>query len=500
MKGLLAPAIVIMVLAAGCLSNVPSEIQTASVGAAELAGQLVGRTGVFHDSALAAGVPVGLGGEYMTGVSATEPSIGVTPDGVVFMTGMIPRPGSGSMPTIMRSMDKGQTWEAVGPVTHVNTNDPIVFVDPDTGRVYTSDILPLSCTFLSWSDDLGETWTTNPYACGNSNVNDHQTIVTAKPRMLPTVGYPKVVYICTNDVAYFACATSLNGGLTFGPQSPVDVGISTAGYEIPLCGATTSHLKAGPDGKVYLPKSDCSIQSSPPVVYVTQDDGLTWTKKIIADVPMGGHELGFAIDEENNLYATWPGPEGRQWFAASQDGGDTWSAPLDVTAPGVTATMFTTAAARGVGKVAFAYVGSTVEGGYENKSTGNAGLAGDVLGQPALPEWDNATWNGYLGIITDVFGTPVVQSVTVNDPSDPLARRLCGGTRCHGMNDFIEMVVDAEGRPWVAFVDVCNAECAADATMDFDRAAGFAGTLISGPSLLTSVKELSALPPPPVSS
>jgi hypothetical protein len=483
---------------------VPDDVDAASIDGALPVGQLVGRDGVFHADIIPADVARALGGQYDLGVESTEPTIGVTPDGVVFMTGFGASPVPGrSIPTVMRSMDKGQTWEDAGPGTHLNTNDPLVFVDPDTGRVYMSDILPLSCTFLSWSDDLGESWTTNPYACGNSHVNDHQTIVTAFPRTLPTVGYPKVVYICTNDVAYFACATSLNGGLTFGPQIPVDVGLDPArtdmasGEEIPLCGATTAHLRAGPDGKVYLPKSDCSIQSSPPVVYVTEDDGLTWTKKRIADVDMAGHEIGFAVDEENNLYATWPGLDGRQWFAASNDAGETWSAPLDITAPGVTATMFTAAAAGGVGKVAFAYVGSTIEGGYENKSTGNAGLAGDILGQPELPEWDNATWNGYLGVITDVFGTPVVQSVTVNDPADPLARRLCGGTRCHGMNDFIDMVVDAEGRPWVAFVDVCNADCAADPSMDADWAQGFAGTLVSGPSLVTGVKELMPLAPPP---
>lgn len=458
-----------------------------------------------------------LGGQFHIGLGATEPTIGVGPDGDVYMTAMKPRPGFGRMPTIVRSLDGGQTWEDVGPMTHLNTNDPLVLVDPDTGRIYTSDILPLSCTFLSWSDDQGATWTTNPYACGNSQVNDHQTIAVAKPRLVTTVGYPNVVYICTNDVAYFACATSLNGGLTFGPQIPVDVGIETARVDpafntIPVCGATTGHLKAGPDGKVYLPKSSCSVQPSPPVVYVTDNDGLTWTKKTISSMIMEGHEIGFAVDEENNLYAFWPGADGRQYFAASNDGGDTWSEPLDVTAPGVTATMFTAAIAMGAGKVAFAYVGSTIEGGYDEKGTGNAGLAGDILGQPDLPEWDEATWNGYLGVITDVFaaakrgadatavasgGERIVTTTTVNPEADPLARGLCGRTRCHGMNDFIDMAVGPDGRPWVAFVDVCTKECVDDPEVFSDGAVGVAGTLLRGPSLLTGQETLIDLAPPP---
>ncbi|HUR70222.1 MAG TPA: sialidase family protein [Candidatus Thermoplasmatota archaeon] len=491
-----AIALVATLLAAGCLTNAPSATQDAAIPD-ELMG-VVGRAGVFHDG-VAAGVPAALGGEYLTGAAATEPTIGVTPEGVVFMTAMMKNPTGRNQPTLMRSMDKGQTWEAAGPITHVNTNDPMVYVDPDTGRVFMSDILPLSCTFLSWSDDAGESWTTNPYACGNSQVNDHQTIVAAWPRTLPVSPlYPKIVYICTNDVAYLACATSLNGGLTFGPQIPVDHGLDE-GQQIPVCGAIFGHIRAGPDGKVYLPKSDCSIQSSAPSYYVTDNDGLTWTKHIIApDARVAGHEVGFAIDEENNLYATWPGEDGRQYFSASAADSGEWSAPLDITAPGVTATDFTAIAARGVGKVAFAYIGSTVEEGYEGKGTGNAGLTGDILGQPALPEWDDATWNAYIGIMTDALsGKPIVQSVTTNDPEDPVAKGLCGRTRCHGMNDFIDMVVDADGRPWVAFVDVCHDECVAAEKPMSDGAIGFAGTTISGPALLTDAKELAALAPPP---
>lgn len=485
---------------AGCLQAEPAT--TAAVVGAGAAGAVLTTTqGVFHDAngailPLSADVARAVGAQFSLGVGATEPTIGAAPDGTLYMTGFGSL-GPRRIPTILRSLDQGQTWEDVGPGTHVNTNDPYVYVDPDTGRVFMSDILPLSCTFLSWSDDRGDSWTTNPYACGNSHVNDHQTIVTAWPRALPVSPlYPKIVYICTNDVAYFACATSLNGGLTFGPQIPVDVGVDPD-YALPLCGAIHAHIRAGPDGTVYLPKSDCSVQESVPVVYLTQDDGLTWTKKTISEQTMDGHEVGFAIDEENNLYATWPTPEGRLSFAFSTDGGDTWSEPRDITAPGVTATMFTTIAARGVGKVAFAYVGSTIEGGYEGKDTGNAGLTGDILGQPELPEWDNATWNGYLGVMTGAHtDTPILQSVTVNDPADPLARGLCGRTRCHGMNDFIDMVIDAQGRPWVAFVDVCNADCVADPEMDSDKAIGFAGTLLRGPALLTDAKELVPIAPP----
>src|SRR5947209_7338009 len=68
-----------------------------------------------------AGMPVAVGGEYLTGLFATEPTIGVAKDGTVFMTGERPSPTFQAQPyvphlylqrspTVVRSSDKGQTW------------------------------------------------------------------------------------------------------------------------------------------------------------------------------------------------------------------------------------------------------------------------------------------------------------------------------------------------------------------------------------------------------
>ena len=65
------------------------------------------------------------------------------------------------------------------------------------------------------------------------------------------------------------------------------------------------------------------------------------------------------------------------------------------------------------------------------------------------------------------------------------------------MNDFIDVVIDAEGRPWAAFVDVCTQECVTDDKVWSDRAVGFVGTLVTGPSLLTGQAELPPILPPP---
>jgi len=121
-----------------------------------------------------------------------------------------------------------------------------------------------------------------------------------------------------------------------------------------------------------------------------------------------------------------------------------------------------------------------------------------ALGEPDPPEWANATWNAYLGVVVNATGeSPVIQTVSANDLTDPLARGLCGHTRCHGMNDFIDVVIDKDGRPWAAFVDDCVDKCAAMGGTAADRTkgpgAGLVATLVSGPGLLASSTTLPAL-------
>ena len=493
MRAALSLLLALAALAAGCTApatqldpgTVPNEAPAA----------LVGQTGVLHapDATLVAPaatqeVLVALGGAYKHGLPAIEPTVGVDADGTLFVTALDDATGA---PVLMRSEDQGQSWTRVGSPFHVVTFDPYVYVDPATGRVFQDDIQPIGCGWLSFSDDKGESWTTNPLGCGNPQVNDHQTLVAAKPRRLATVGYPNLVYRCVNNVAYPACAVSVNGGQTFLPQVPVvsELGVDpeymaplVGPIATPVCSSLTGHLEAAPDGTVYLPSSDCTIAQSPPVVSVTQDDGLTWTTHVISeDRPADTHEVGIAVDEAGNVFANWVS-DGRMLLARSTDQGKTWSAPIDVTAPGVTATAFNAIAAGAPGRVALAYIGTTLEGGYADRS-----LSED--------EWEGATWNAYLAVIPDALAeSPAIQSVTANDPADPVARGLCGRTRCSGMTDFIEIVVDAQGRPWASFVDVCTAACAAPDGTEKEGYDGFVATLRAGPALRGALAALPQLP------
>lgn len=505
MRGLLVVAVAALAVLAGCVSN--GAVNTASTTAEPVAANLtVTQQGVLHTAfgvpllAGASNMTAALGGEYLINASSTEPTVGVDKAGNVYITGSSKQ---GSGPTVWMSKDKGQTWKEIRPTlpngqgVHTSSFDPYVYVDPDTGRVFMDDIWPLGCGMVSFTDDQGASWTTNPISCGNPQVNDHQTLVAAKPRVLTTVLYPKVVYRCVNNVADSACAMSYNGGLTFTPQVPVFTGVEPGGEggQPNVCGGLTGHLKAGPDGTVYLARGTCGYAE----VAVTDNDGATWTTHVInKDHPPSDHEVSLSVDEANNVYAVWPS-DGLVWYAYSKDHAKTWSPAQLVTAPGVTATMFNAVGAGAPGKIAIAYLGTTVEGGYKGKPMGSGGLTGDLVGEPDPPQWANATWNAYIAVIPDALNENVtIQTVTANDPANPLARGLCGGTRCHGMNDFIELVVDHEGRPWASFVDVCNAKCATDNATHWDRAIGFVATLQSGPALRGANATLPVIAPPPV--
>ncbi|HUR70221.1 MAG TPA: sialidase family protein [Candidatus Thermoplasmatota archaeon] len=498
MKVLFTAAIALLVLAAGCITT-PSETPAA---AADVPMDLASTAAIVHGAAGAAvawpaGLVAAAGGAYHTGLPAAEPTIGTTSDGSIFMTAntinptcatvscpALPYANFNAGPTLVRSQDKGQTWVDVFPKLptgdsyKLRTWDPMVVVDRATDRVFMDDIYPIGCGFMSWSDDAGESWMHNPASCGNPNVNDHQTVGTAKPRMLPTTIYPNLVYRCVNNGALSACAVSLTGGQTFLPQIPV---APQSG-----CGGITGHLESDSEGRMFLPMS-CPGNAA--ALAMTEDDGQSWSILTISEEnPSHGLHVDIAIDEADNVYALWES-EGLPWFAASTDHGATWTKPLMVGAPGVTLIKFNAIDAGAPGKVAFAYVGTTIPDAQE--------LPGSQCGAlPALPcsdpeEWASATWNAYVGVMTDALSAaPVIQTVTANDPADPLARGACAD-RCHGMTDFIDIRIDAEGRPWASFVDVCVAECVTDAETLFDGNLGLVATTAAGPALRG---EIAALP------
>ena len=409
---------------------------------------------------------------YNIGHHAGEPTIGFTRDGSLFYTA-----GAGCVTSctgdkamletvtpggraVMMTPDNGKTWKNVSPglsdqgvSPHVTSLDPMLFVDhnSDSDRVFDID-LNAACSELSYSDDRGQTWITNPLACGEP-VNDHQTLFSGKPTKTLSPLYGKILYYCYNKLAYTKCSKSLDGGLTF---------IDTTGLTNPECSGLNGHGVTDSKGTIFLPYTGCSAA---PTIAISKDEGDTWEIVKVPGEKVNGGDPSVAVDRKDNVYFMWHDTDRHVKLATSRNHGKTWSKPLDVTMPGVKLTDLATLTVGAPGKVAFAYLGTTTE---EKK----------------------AFWNGYLGYSTDVFAeNPVFISAAVNDPKHPLkatggSNEPCGPGRCGRILDFLDVEISpTTGQPWGAFVDACQATCEKTGVETYADNEGMAGAFVGAPKL-----------------
>lgn len=415
------------------------------------------------------------------GMPGAEPTLGVASDGSIFFQ---------AYEKTMRSQDHGATWQDVTDALAAPTTlDPMMWLDPATDRVYTNQLY-VGCSYLSWSDDLGETWMHNPAACGLP-VNDHQKVATGPhvegSPLAPAGGavYPNVVYYAYNQVAGGRVAMSVDGGLTF----PYSAATFTLDCEVPggqraPVGGLHGHVTAGPDGTVYIPARNCGG----PIVAASDDNGLTWRQVEVApEVGTSDHDKNpeVAIDVEDTVYLAWPGADNRLFLAHSEDRGRTWSNAVAVT-PGLGTVTMPVIQAGDAGRVAIAYY-----------AVGDP----DVLEAPDLVPEDTR-WDLFATVSLDAkAAAPVFETVRVTkDPVQigPISTNsgdAPSGSR--NLLDFIDMVLDAEGRPYVAFADGCTGACAEDwedATMQDSRDdRGKVAILVEGPSLLMDAGTLRPL-------
>lgn len=400
------------------------------------------------------------------GQDALEPTLGQTKNGTIFYAA-----ATSVRNDVLRSKDKGKTWKRVSPTlgpqnVHAISLDPYVWVDEDTSRVFTID-LTVACSLMSFTDDFGETWTTNPLACGRP-VNDHQTLFGGPPVTSSPVGYKNLLYYCWNDVATSSCGKSLTGGLTWTPTgSPAfHLGDGTQGQGAPRnCGGLHGHGVVGRDGTVYLPKEHCTE----PWVAISKDEGQSWDRvRVSKKVAIWGPDPSVAVDAKGNIYYLFLSKDRLPYLTYSRNGGKIWSDPLMVGAPGLTEAALATLDVGKPGAVAMAYYGTD-------------DVSGKIEKRKYTPEVE---WNGYMTMSANVFEKdPVFYSGNVNRNDDPLARGACGPRRCFDAYDFIDVIVGREGTPWAAFADSCTGICVGPETTTVTGTSGAVGRLVGGPKL-----------------
>ncbi len=504
-----APVLAIAILLAGCAddaaspapSATPSTAATPSPAPTEPSPELATPTAAVVHGLDGAPAPrawppeapvVGL--SRSTSSNTYEPSIAVTRDGVLLVSAATPT----SQPTVLRSLDGGVTWQDVGPVLATGrrgsglSNLSYLYLDPGTERLFSMDLYPTEvrpgsvapawplgatgsnapvCGVGSFSDDLGDSWTTNPLFCPHPSVHWFARLVATPDGSgaLTPRTFESVIHLCRNDALWMplVCAESNDGGRTFEEWR---VALGTACEPL-------GHLATDAEGYVYAPLG-CDF----PVLVVKSPSGAYRgvVVNVTRPVQFFSYHTGVAVDDAGTLYYVWVS-DGLPYLSVSRDRGETWSPARVVAPPDVTATDHPVIAAGAEGRVAIAYVGTRIDGGYFGKPI-DRGEYGDPTREPV--EWADATWNAYVGVILDAAGeNATIATATANDPADPIARGVCGLTRCRGMGLSIDLRIDALGRPWAAFVDVCSAACVTDPGVKKDPPVGLVATLASGPSL-----------------
>jgi hypothetical protein len=465
----LAIAALIAVLALALSSVAVPQATATSKGADPGGGKAVAHyqgARVIKDPAITRNAPISK--QSRIGIPSAEPTVGSTRSGAVFTSAI----QSITRVEVVRSTDAGKSWEVVSPKLPNGRNAQLLSVDPytyvdnpkdrDFSRLFTID-LTVACAYLSYSDDDGENWVTNPLVCGRP-VNDHQTLFGGPPVSSATTGYPNILYYCWNDVASSSCQKSIDGGLVWtATGSPAFPGADPAAGG--FCGGLHGHGYADSKGNVYIPKGHCGQ----PWLAISRDEGRTWERHQVADNGAADHEAGVAVDKKGNIYYTYIGKADRlPYLVVSKNGGEKWSKPMMIGAPGVNEANIPSLDVGGVGKVAVAYMGT------ENSP-----------GQPfPNDKYNNTTWNGYTVVTGNALANnPVFYSGTVNAKRDPINRGRCGPGRCnHVIFDFIDVIIDLEGRVWSAWVDACNAMCVTTGPSNLGNE-GIVGRFVGGPNM-----------------
>jgi hypothetical protein len=385
------------------------------------------------------------------GRGAAEPSIGVNWSNgtVMYLAGL-----ETLRVTNLNDATGAATWTDVSPLSSVaGTLDPILFLDFRTNRTFVSQ-LQADCSVLSFTDDDGAHWVENPIGCGLAATPDHQTVGGGPfaPGLMG-VGYSDTVYYCAQGIVVAECSLSVNGGVSFNPAVPI--------YTALQCGGLHGHLRAGPDGAVYVPNGNCGGKQG---FSVSTNNGSTWTVRTVPGTS--------AEDESDPSVAVGRGDKvagGRTFFCfqdgdghakvtSTNDKGVSWSAVKDIGASfGIQNSQFPAVIVGDDDRAACAFLGTTTAGD-DQKST------------------FTGVWHLYVSVTYDGGATWTTIDTTPNDPVQRgaicLAGFSCSGNR--NLLDFNDIAIDKQGRVYAAYADGCVGTCVSGSGKSDSEVATFA--------------------------
>lgn len=345
------------------------------------------------------------------------------------------------------------TWDDVTTplVQQAPLSDPIGYVDRQTGRVYSLDLIGgQGNSLMAFSDDDGNSYL--PGQGGGAGAGpDHQTIgggpynPNSTPPPPPHPLYPNATYYCSQNIAAEAqCSRSDDGGQTFGPAVPI--------FNPTQClGGIHGHVKVASDGTVYVPNASCSTGGGNIGLAISTDNGVTWTNRTVPgstgsldpSVGVGLNNVGKPTAQSTNtIYLSWVGGDSHPMAATSHDRGLTWENIRDVGLPfGIKNSVFPVAVAGDDNRAAVGFLGTPTAGDINNDTT------------------FHGIWHLYIATTYDGGQSWFTIDATPTDPvqvgSLCIAGTTCGTNR--NLLDFNDFSIDKEGRGLLGYADGCVA-------------------------------------------
>lgn len=373
------------------------------------------------------------------GVRGGEPTLAVLEDGRVLVV-------AGN--SVLRWEGPGSWTDVTPPADEAGgiTLDPFLVGDPVTGRVYVSQLA--ACQRVSWTDDAGDSWTSNPLACGGPDQHHQKLDVGPGPtgRAVHMMTMNLASWLATDDTVV-THAASHDGGFSW--LQSVALTESVHGFEARAIGNVATSEEGTVHAIAYLCDGFVDANYHGLGVGRSTDGGATWSWQQIAPGggPCEGIDPGIAAVGSSVHAAWWDASDGsfRLWYAASDDAGAMWSEPVAIPTPGLTSFVFADAAATDE-RVAVAFFGTP----------------DSAVGANQAPSWSR--WFPYLATRAADGGNWTVERL--EDHPIQLGQICMDGPQCldgaRNLLDFIDVQFGPEGRIHVAYPDGCDADCTAN--------------------------------------